>query len=465
MRTQTCAALISLLTPLILEAQVPQSRARADSAFMRADLLALGADTFDVRVVRRGTVGDVVLLRVVHELRQGTDADRGAIVDVSSLEVLDGDGEPVSRTIDTTLVGAADLRFRRAHVVRVDQSGTPRTDDVIMVDGATIIRTLGTPERDSVRRTSFDAGAGAPYALPLVTMRAAPLAIGWRATLPMYLPGSAESLRLVVDSVGLLTASGRRAWRVHAHADTTIRFTFTVDSVTRDMIAFTAERENGATIVTNTNRRYRVANAVARSSADTGLSSPAARAIAGHYVLEGMREVGSELLLRPDGQFQFMLVYGALDETGEGTWTRDGAAVILQSAGVPHPPTVRLQGADGVAVDSMTILVLDPAGEPLSGVSLDLSRNSAAPVRSQTTRNGYTLHFTRDMPPTLLGISVEMLKFRVPFALTAPVKATYRFVVDRGDMGTRRFEAKRLRVDEGRLTMTINGERLTYVRH
>jgi len=40
-------------------------------------------------------------------------------------------------------------------------------------------------------------------------------------------------------------------------------------------------------------------------------------------------EVGSELLLRPDGRFEYMLAYGALDELASGCWSRKGDAVTL----------------------------------------------------------------------------------------------------------------------------------------
>ena len=35
-------------------------------------------------------------------------------------------------------------------------------------------------------------------------------------------------------------------------------------------------------------------------------------------------EVGSELLLRPDGSFEFMLAYGANDQYGKGCWVAKG---------------------------------------------------------------------------------------------------------------------------------------------
>jgi hypothetical protein len=56
---------------------------------------------------------------------------------------------------------------------------------------------------------------------------------------------------------------------------------------------------------------------------------PADPALAGHYYLHGIMEVGSELLLKPGGGFEYMLAYGALDEFASGCWTRHAAAVTL----------------------------------------------------------------------------------------------------------------------------------------
>jgi hypothetical protein len=57
--------------------------------------------------------------------------------------------------------------------------------------------------------------------------------------------------------------------------------------------------------------------------------APADASLAGHYYLSGVMEVGSELLLQPDGQFQYVLAYGALDELAEGCWSRAGDRVTL----------------------------------------------------------------------------------------------------------------------------------------
>ncbi|MDE2597351.1 MAG: hypothetical protein KGL44_10780 [Sphingomonadales bacterium] len=52
-------------------------------------------------------------------------------------------------------------------------------------------------------------------------------------------------------------------------------------------------------------------------------------AFVGHYYLSGVRETGSELLLRAEGTFDWFISYGAVDQFARGRWASDGAAVIL----------------------------------------------------------------------------------------------------------------------------------------
>src|SRR5215470_11041488 len=59
--------------------------------------------------------------------------------------------------------------------------------------------------------------------------------------------------------------------------------------------------------------------------------APADASLAGHYYLHGVMEVGSELLLKADGRFEYMLAYGALDELASGCWTRNGGVVTLHA--------------------------------------------------------------------------------------------------------------------------------------
>lgn len=72
-----------------------------------------------------------------------------------------------------------------------------------------------------------------------------------------------------------------------------------------------------------------------------------AEEVAGHYVLHGVMEVGSELLLRADGSFEYMLVYGAADFWAKGTWQHKENSVVLNSAGKKEAPFRFLRSAAG----------------------------------------------------------------------------------------------------------------------
>lgn len=60
---------------------------------------------------------------------------------------------------------------------------------------------------------------------------------------------------------------------------------------------------------------------------------PGDKRLAGHYYLNGVMEVGSELLLEPDGSFEFMLAYGANDQYGRGCWVKRGSTVEVIPSG------------------------------------------------------------------------------------------------------------------------------------
>ncbi|MBN6150034.1 hypothetical protein JR065_06755 [Xanthomonas sp. AmX2] len=99
------------------------------------------------------------------------------------------------------------------------------------------------------------------------------------------------------------------------------------------------------------------ADATASAAADecpAAQFDPQAEPFAGHYYLSGIRETGSELLLRPDGRFQWMLAYGAVDQSAQGRWWRAGDCIGL----APDPrsgqsPFVLLRPEDGGEVREM----------------------------------------------------------------------------------------------------------------
>ena len=72
----------------------------------------------------------------------------------------------------------------------------------------------------------------------------------------------------------------------------------------------------------------------------------AAGSLAGHYYLNGVTEVGSDLLLRDDGRFEWFLAYGAMDRTASGRWSAaDGRVVLTTDLPAQDAPLFRREGA------------------------------------------------------------------------------------------------------------------------
>ena len=70
--------------------------------------------------------------------------------------------------------------------------------------------------------------------------------------------------------------------------------------------------------------------------------SAAPQRLPGHYYLQGVREVGSELVLSEDGSFDYLMSYGAVDISASGAWRSDGKQVYLDTP--PLQPFSALAG-------------------------------------------------------------------------------------------------------------------------
>lgn len=60
-----------------------------------------------------------------------------------------------------------------------------------------------------------------------------------------------------------------------------------------------------------------------------GLQAAEQPSFVGRYYLQGVREAGSELVLRTDGSYSWMLAYGNQDHLSEGRWSRQGDRIVL----------------------------------------------------------------------------------------------------------------------------------------
>lgn len=91
----------------------------------------------------------------------------------------------------------------------------------------------------------------------------------------------------------------------------------------------------------------------------------------GDYVLQGVMEVGSELMLKPDGTFEYMLAYGAADYWAKGTWKQEGQAVVLHSNGKDEAP-FRLTKSDPGKAGRIRVWVIGKNGKGIANIHVGL---------------------------------------------------------------------------------------------
>jgi len=113
--------------------------------------------------------------------------------------------------------------------------------------------------------------------------------------------------------------------------------------------------------------KWREAGSACLLAAMLGIPAHAAD-MSGHYVAHVM-EVGTELLLRPDGTFEFAFAYGAADYYAKGTWRSEGGAVFLTTEGKDEPP-FRLARSETTKTPGIRVWILGPHAEPVPDIDV-----------------------------------------------------------------------------------------------
>jgi hypothetical protein len=165
-------------------------------------------------------------------------------------------------------------------------------------------------------------------------------------------------------------------------------------------------------------------------------------------------EVGAQLLLKPDGHFEYELAYGALDEEGKGTWELKDGAVFLNS--VP-------------AVVAPAFVVVSDTPEPKGGLWIKLVKPLSTdsrqrvyliygpgeePDMSEVQDSGYVL-VPAGKKPTAFVMEIPVYPIETkPIPLTGT--GGHRFVLkfEPNDIGKADFKMTRLEIKDGALMMT-----------
>lgn len=107
--------------------------------------------------------------------------------------------------------------------------------------------------------------------------------------------------------------------------------------------------------------------------------------LAGEYGAN-IPEVGTGLLLEPNGRFQYFFTYGAADYTAKGTWKSEEGAVVLTTDGKNEPP-VKLSRSTPGKGRAVRIHVVAQNGAPIQQVDVALT-GGAELQEARTDRQG-----------------------------------------------------------------------------
>lgn len=169
-----------------------------------------------------------------------------------------------------------------------------------------------------------------------------------------------------------------------------------------------------------------------------------AQDLAGLYVLRGAHEVGSELLLKPDGRFEYMLAYGAADYSAKGSWKRQEGAVVLNTQ-APDLPAFRMVKGESSKDEFARVWVKAANGQPVPHIRVAVKSDDGV-KESKTSNEGAAL-FPRSGQVREVRFSVPVYGLEAgPFRLD-PAQNEYHFEINGESITTVRFKEEKLLID------------------
>lgn len=183
--------------------------------------------------------------------------------------------------------------------------------------------------------------------------------------------------------------------------------------------------------------------------AATACASPAqaqdAASVVGEYCLVGVREVGSCIRLSQGGRFEYFLAYGAYDEASEGTWRWVDGGLVVDSLPYDRAPTFafkRMQQGD-----AFDVIVESKNGRTIQGVEVSVTCDGRTAQAGVTQAEGYKVDCAGAPTAVHLGLSMFGVQPQaIEVAGRAGADKVYVFEFDPGDLGRKKFAARRLRI-------------------
>jgi hypothetical protein len=190
-----------------------------------------------------------------------------------------------------------------------------------------------------------------------------------------------------------------------------------------------------------------------------------ARGPAGRYRLVGEQDVASELLLKPDGRFEYALAAGALDERAEGRWTLQGKSVRLTTEPKPKPAMFSAGAATRSNEAPLTLRAVWPDGRGIAGIDFRIGFDAGDPVEDYTQEDGWSMPAEEKRVPRWVQLELRMYNLASPrFPIDASAANALTFTLTPNDLGVFDFQGTMLDVSDAGLRMHRGPYLLVYRR-
>lgn len=186
----------------------------------------------------------------------------------------------------------------------------------------------------------------------------------------------------------------------------------------------------------------------------------------GHYYLQDVREVGSELVLYDEGRFQYFLSYGAEDQTATGKWQVVNGKVILRSKVVLPKVPFQLMNATPAMTENAKVTV-EFQKQVMPGVFITILGDHGIKESGMSTTDGFSIDHVGPIRQIIL--SHQQVNRSRPFVYNLPdadvvsTKRHYRFELHLPKNNDVDFNVD-MNVKNGQLVFTRNEHEMRYKR-
>lgn len=173
--------------------------------------------------------------------------------------------------------------------------------------------------------------------------------------------------------------------------------------------------------------------------------------LAGSYSLRNVREAGSELLLRPDGTFQYMFAYGAADYWGKGKWRAEKGVVVLTGDRLENDKPFRLLRSSAVHKPEIRVRVVGANGQGIPNIDV-VAMAAKEPMKQRTDSEGIA-YFPQKAGIRGVSFQIRVYGFASDVMDINPAHDEFTFEINGAAITCVPFAETRLRVEENSLVM------------